>query len=201
MIIDTAMYEVLTMIRFGRFDEVLENDRRPKDKVSAALHDFASGYASLKQGDLDSAVSMRDKVLKFATTSNANFRFHPASQVVGTVGHILEGEILLLGGDLDGAIVAFTKATEVEDLMDYDEPEPLPFAARHWLGAALLEAGRFEEAEKAYRDELADHPHNGWSLFGLKSALSAQGKQDPAVDSDFEESWARSDVWITSSKF
>ena len=200
-IIDNSMYEVLTMIRFGRFDEVLESNRRPKDEVSAALYDFAYGYASLKEGDKRSAMSMRDKVLKFAATSKANFRFHPASQVVGTVGHILEGEILMTEDDLNGAIVAFTKAAEVEDLMDYDEPEPLPFAARHWLGAALLEAGRFGEAEKVYRDELTDHPHNGWSLFGLQAALSAQGKQDPDVDRDFEESWARSDVWIRSSKF
>ncbi len=200
-LVNNSMYEVLTMIRFGRFDEVLENRKRPRDKVSAALHDFAYGYASLKEGDMSSAVSMRDKVLKFAATSKAKFRFHPASQVVGTVGHILEGEILASEDDLDGAIAAFTKAIEVEDLMDYDEPEPLPFAARHWLGAALLEAGRFDDAEKVYRDELIDHPHNGWSLFGLQSALSAQGKPDAAVAEDFAESWARSDVWITSSKF
>ena len=159
-IIDNSMYEVLTMIRFGRFDEVLENNKRPKDKIGAALHDFASGYASLKKGDMRSAVSMRDKVLNFANTSKVNFRFHPASQVVGTVGYILGGEILLTEGDLDGAIAAFTKAAEVEDLMGYDEPEPLPFAAHHWLGAALLEAQRYGEAEKVYRFELTDHPHN-----------------------------------------
>lgn len=85
--------------------------------------------------------------------------------------------------------------------MGYDEPEPLPFAARHWLGAALLEAGKHAEAEAVYREELADHPHNGWSLYGLKQALAAQGKTDAAVNADFDESWARSDVWITASRF
>lgn len=198
---DNSMYEVLTLIRFGRFDEVLENTRRSKDEVGAAFWDFAQGYASLKQGDMQTAKAMRDKVLSYAATSDAKFRFHPVSQVVGTVGHLLEGEILWTEGDLDGAIAAFTRASEVEDSMSYDEPEPLPFAARHWLGAALLEAGRHAEAETAYRDELADHPHNGWSLYGLKAALAGQGRSDPAVDRDFEESWARSDVWITSSKF
>ena len=43
----------------------------------------------------------------------------------------------------------------------YDEPEPLPFAVRHWLGAALLEANRPPDAERRYREELEDHPHNG----------------------------------------
>ena len=52
-----------------------------------------------------------------------------------------------------------------------------------------------------YRDELTHHPHNGWSLFGLKQALAAQGKTDAAVDKDFDSSWARSDHWIRASRF
>jgi len=195
-----SMYEVLTLIRFGRFDEVLEKNNRPTEEVAGALWDFANGYANLKQGNMDAAKEMRDQTLEFARTTEAKFRFHPAGLVVGTAAHILEGEILWDEGDLAGAIKAFEQAAEVEDQMDYDEPEPLPFAARHWLGAALLEAGRFEDAERVYREEIADHPHNGWSLFGLKQALAAQGKSEIDVDTDFEMSWARSDVYITSSK-
>lgn len=196
-----AMYEVLTLVRFGRFDEVVEKDNRPADEVGAALWNFAYGYASLKEGDMETAKHMRDITLDFAATTDKQFRFHPAGQVVGTVAHILEGEILRAEDDPDGAIAAFRNATEVEDSMDYDEPEPLPFAARHWLGAALLESGRAADAEQEYRIELADHPHDVWSLYGLKAALAAQGKHDPDVDADFEASTARVDLWITSSRF
>lgn len=196
-----SMYEVLTLLRFGRFDEVLKNDNRPDNGVSAALWDFAHGYASLREGDRKTAAKMRDRVLEFAATTDAKFRFHPAGLVVGTAGHILEGEIFRDQGDLDAAIAAFEQAVSVEDQLDYDEPEPLPFAARHWLGAALLEAGRHTEAEQVYRDELEKHPHNGWSLYGLKQALTAQGKSDATVDADFEQSWARSDTWIQASRF
>ena len=94
-----------------------------------------------------------------------------------------------------------TSAIALEDELEYDEPEPLPLAARHWLGAALLEAERYPDAERAYRDELEDHPHNGWSLFGLLAALEAQGKSSPEVEADFIASWARSDTWIRSSRF
>ena len=198
---DNSMYQVLTLIRFGRFDEVLQNDNRPNDDVSAALWDFSRGYASLREGDIRTAKRMRDKVLDFAATTELQFRFHPAGLVVGTAGHILEGEIYRTESDLDAAIAAFERAVSIEDQMDYDEPEPLPFAARHWLGAALLEAGRYAQAEQVYRVELEKHPHNGWSLYGLQQALAAQGKSDPAVDADFEQSWARSDTWITSSRF
>lgn len=198
---DNAMYEVLTLLRFGRFDEVVEKDNRPDDEVAAALWDFAYGYASLKQGDMATAKRLRDKTLEFAATTDQQFRFHPAGRVIGTVAHILEGEILWTEDDLDGAIAAFREAANTEDSMDYDEPEPLPFAARHWLGAALLEAGRPADAEKEYRVELVDHPHDVWSLYGLKEAIRVQGKDDPEVDEDFATSTARVDVWMTSSRF
>jgi hypothetical protein len=197
---DNSQYEVLTLIRFGRFDEVLANNDRPANKVGAAWWDFARGYASLKEGDMRTAKSMRDKTLEFAATTEETFRFHPAGQVIGPVAHILEGEILWTEGDLDAAIVAFQKAVDVEDSMNYDEPEPLPFAARHWLGPALIAAGRPADAEREYRVELKDHPHDVWSLYGLKAALDTQGKKDPAVDEDFVASTARMDVWITGSR-
>ena len=41
----------------------------------------------------------------------------------------------------------------------FDEPEPIPYAARHWLGPRLMEAGRYADAEREYRIELEDHPH------------------------------------------
>ncbi|MEL7046298.1 MAG: hypothetical protein AAGL66_14980, partial [Pseudomonadota bacterium] len=57
------------------------------------------------------------------------------------------------------------------------------------------------EAELVYRSELADHPHNGWSLFGLKKALAAQGRSNTLVDLDLKASWERADVELTSSRF
>lgn len=196
-----TMYDLLTLLRFGRFEEILTRNNRPDDEVGAAMWDFAWGYASLKTGDQETAVEYRDKVLEFADTTEETFRFHPAGLIVGSVGHILDGEILSELGDLEGAIAAFEKAVELEDSLDYDEPEPLPFSARHWLGAALLEAERYRDAEAVYRAELDDHPHNGWSLYGVKEALAAQGKSDPSINADLKQSWARADTLLTTSKY
>jgi tetratricopeptide (TPR) repeat protein len=196
-----TFYQVLTLLRFGRFDEILEVRTRPKNEVTGALWDFAQGYAQLRTGNADFAKVYLARVLKTADTSAVMLRVHTPKNLLGAVAGILDGEIKRAEGDLNGAIAAFEKAAALEDALIYDEPEPLPFAVRHWLGAALLEAKRPADAEREYRVELEDHPHNGWALFGLKQALAAQGKSDPAVDNDFEASWARSDHWIRASRF
>jgi tetratricopeptide (TPR) repeat protein len=124
------------------------------------------------------------------------FRFNSAHNVLGVLGGILEGEIQHSNDNLDQAIASFTRAVTFEDAMIYDEPEALPFSARYWLGAALLNAKRYSEAEGVYREELKKHPHNGWSLFGLKASLEAQRKPSQDISKDLDASWARSDTWL-----
>ncbi len=194
-----SMYHVLTLLRFGRYNEIPGITERPEAEIAGGFWDFAQGYAAAHEGDMDKAREYLASVQSLAETSTARFRFHNAKELMGLSAAILDGEIKRLGGDIDGAIASFRRAAEFDDQQPYDEPEPIPYAARHWLGAALLEAGRYAEAEAEYRTELADHPHNVWSLHGLKAALAAQDKVDPEVDADFEESTSRMDVWITTS--
>ncbi|MBT8077182.1 MAG: hypothetical protein KJO31_01340, partial [Gammaproteobacteria bacterium] len=163
--------------------------------------DFARGYAALRGGNSSNARKHQQRLSTIARTTTEKYRFHPASHVLQPLAYILDGEISRAAGDLGAAIASFEKAVEHEDMMGYDEPEPLPFATRHWLGAALVEAGKFDTAAAVYRAELADHPHNGWSLFGLQQALAGAGAGDPAVDEDLARSWARADTWIRASRF
>ena len=196
-----TMYQVLTLIRFGRFDEVVEVTKRPEREIPAAAFDFSQGYAKLKLGDIDFAKAYLAKVKKVAATSKQEFRQHSAARLGGIMAGILEGEIARIEGRLDEAITHFEAAAKLDDELEYDEPEPLPFAARHWLGAVLLEAKRPADAERVYREDIKAHPHNGWALLGLQQALKAQGKSDPEVDADLAKSWSRSDTWIAASRF
>jgi tetratricopeptide (TPR) repeat protein len=196
-----TIYHVLTLVRFGRFDEIPAITARPVRDIPAAMWDFAQGYARLRDGDVPFARAYLARVTTAAETSTQSFRAHPARVLLGVVGGILEGEILRAEGNLPGAIAAFERAAAFDDQIEYDEPEPLPFAARHWLGAALLEAGRFADAERVYRENLEAHPHNGWSLFGLQQALAGQGKPTGEVDEALTASWARSDTWLRGSRF
>lgn len=197
----STFYEVLTMIRFGRFDEVLLVTNRPSNEVQAGLWDFSMGYAHLKQGQPDRAAEYLAKVKQLADTSTSAFRRHSAKHLLGIAAGILEGEMKRTAGDVAGSIEPFTRAVEFEVALDYDEPEPLPFSPRHWLGAALLELKRFDEAEAVYRADLKEHPKNGWSLFGLKQALAGRGASTTTVDAALTAAWARSDTWLRASRF
>lgn len=192
---------VMTLMHFGRFDEVVAVSQRPRADVNAGLWDFAQGYANLKLGNLQAANEYLATLQELATTTEARYRFHDGKHILGAAAGILEGEMAWQEGNMEAAVAAFKRGTEFYDMLDYDEPEPLPFSPRHWLGAAYIETGAYENAITEYEVDLLDHPHNGWSLFGIQQALAAQGKADPDIDRRLEEAWARSDIWLPGSKF
>jgi tetratricopeptide (TPR) repeat protein len=198
-----VFYETMVLLRFGWFDEILDLNEPPTPPLPLALWQFSRGYAHLRTGHADSAAVYLAKVDEAAGTLTAQMRGHTAKDLLGITGDILRGEILRHEGKLAEAIPVFERAVRTQDGLRYDEPEPLNFSARHWLGAALLEANRAPEAEQVYVAALVQHPNNGWSLYGLEQALRLQGKNEEAnsVRENFQREWARADVMIRSSRF
>jgi len=194
------MYLALALVRFGRFEEVSTMGDRPTAAIPGGMWDFAHGYAALRAGDSKGAREHLDH-LSPAAASSATFKFHPAKTLLGTLAAILEGEIQRSAGDTKGSIAALERAVALNDSIVIDDPEPLPFSARHWLGAALLDAKRYADAERVYREDLVRHPHNGWALVGLEHALRAQGKPAAAIAEQRRTAWARSDTPIQASRF
>ena len=200
-----VFYRALVLLRFGRFDEILELETPPTDPLQRGLWEFARGYAHLRVGDADNARAYLERVERTGRTTpdSVSFRGHTASSILGIAGGILRGELLRKQGKLDEAIPLFERAVLFEQKLRYDEPEPLNFSASEWLGAALLERGRAVDAERVYRAALGHRPRNGWSLIGLEQALSKQGRVADAaeVHRQFVAAWARSDTWLTASRF
>jgi tetratricopeptide (TPR) repeat protein len=195
-------YLLLTLVRFGRFEDILVDlSTRTQGLISGPVWDFAQGYAQLRAGNRAAARTHLTALMSAENTSTAQFGANSAKALFGVLAGILDGEIALAGADRAAAITAFEKAVAIEDALVWDEPEPLPFSARHWLGPVLIEARRPADAETVYRQDLERHPKNGWSLLGLSQALAAQGKQSREVTEEFERAWARSDTWIRSSRF
>jgi len=198
-----SFYEALTLFRFGRFDELLELDDPPDGEIFRGLYDFSKGYAHLRTGDEGTARFYLHEVKTAAEQGSGNFWRHSAAQLLGLVAVILEGELLRADDELERAITVFEAGVEIEDGFPYSEPEALGFSIRHWLGDALWEAERHEEAVEVFRAELLDHPNNGWSLFGLERSLRVLGLDHEAhgVREQFLAAWARSDTYIRSPIF
>ncbi len=203
-----VFYEALVMLRYGWFEKVLAlEDETPSFEmpIQRGLFQFAQGYAHLRAGEADLARVYLARVKEAAATlpESTQIRGATAARLLGTAAGILEGEILREEGLLDEAIRVFEDAVELYAPIPYSEPEALNVSPRHWLGAALLEVGRAGEAEQVYRDALVQHPHNGWSIYGLEQALRSQGREAEADEARawFREAWPNTDTLIRSSRF
>jgi hypothetical protein len=204
---DDRFQYYLLLARFGQWDRLLEADPGLDDPFQDALVRFARGLALLRNGDTPGAEAALERVrsVRDATPEDAIYGFfqHPQQDLLGVAEGILAGELAWSRGSVDEAEEYLRTAIRLEDGLPYSEPEPWPIPARQVLGAILLEADLPQQAEAVYREELEDHPANGWSLKGLSVSLAAQGRDFEAVqvEREFEEVWERADVWLTGSRF
>jgi tetratricopeptide (TPR) repeat protein len=99
-------------------------------------------------------------------------------------------------------VLHLDRGIRYEDTLIYQEPADWHAPVRQNLGAVLLAAGRADEAEAVFWEDLKKNPENGWSLFGLTQALKAQGKDDDAaaVEARFTKVWKEADVKLTSAR-
>jgi tetratricopeptide (TPR) repeat protein len=124
-----------------------------------------------------------------------------AATILAIADHVLAGEIAYRQGRMEESIAELRKGVELEDTLLYMEPPDWIQPVRHTLGAVLVDADRFAEAEKVYREDLRSWPENGWSLHGLAVCLKARGANAEAteVEQRFAKTWSRADTKPTSS--
>jgi tetratricopeptide (TPR) repeat protein len=124
-----------------------------------------------------------------------------AKQLADIARLVLAGIIEDRAKSYDRAIALLGEALAIEDALGYNEPEDWHYPVRQILGAVQLEAGKPADAERTYRDELARHRENGWSLFGLQQSLIAQERKAEADDvgQRLTLAWAQADISLTTS--
>jgi hypothetical protein len=127
----------------------------------------------------------------------------PAKTLLGIAVDVLSAEIAVAEGRFATAIADLRAGVEKQDSFSYTEPPPWYFPVRQSLGTVLLETGNASAAEAIFRVDLANHPRNGWSLYGLALSLHAQGKDDAAkqVQRRFVEAWRRADIELARTYF
>jgi tetratricopeptide (TPR) repeat protein len=192
--------------KFGMWDDMLR-EPAPSPKLPGAaisyLQSRATALAALgKIGEANSELARTDQLIAAvpAEATQGNNIAKPLYEV----GQLMaRARIATAQGKNDEAIRLLKQAVALEDKLAYNEPNDMIFPTRHLLGAALIAASKFAEAEAVYREDLVRHPNNGWAYFGLSQALAAQNKESAAAAAkkSFEAAWRNADVQLESSAF
>lgn len=202
-------------IRFGMWSDILELPQ-PDDKelyvTTNTLLYYAKAVALANLGRHDDAkAAMVDFTAAYADVPDTRMLFNnTARDVLAVAEAMMKGEIAFKAGRQEEGLAHLRKAVELEDNLEYEEPWSWPQPSRHALGALLLEAGQYEEAESVYRADLgldgklsrpSQHPRNVWALHGLHECLTRRGEtlELPHVRILLDQAIARADIPIRAS--
>lgn len=192
-------------VRFAEWDVILATAEPQNFPYPRAVWHYARGMAYAGKGDLDAATGELDAMDQYVddpelakvTVSALN----NAAQLASIARLVLDGSIEARRKNYNESIAILKKAVALEDQLGYNEPEDWHYPVRQILGAVQLDAGAAVDAERSYREELARHAENGWSLFGLQQTLVLQGRnaEAQAVGERFKRAWAHADTALTAS--
>jgi tetratricopeptide (TPR) repeat protein len=162
-------------LRFRKWD-ALDRDRE--------LGDFTGGMLLVHNGRLSLAAQRAQATRKSADDSA------PIAE------DVLDAALARARGRSDSEIAALKDAVRIQDGFGYSEPPAFWYPVRESLGAAYFRAGRYGDAERAFRADLARNAENPRSLFGLSETLAREGR---AVDASatrerFDRAWAFADT-------
>lgn len=197
-----TIVQPLVMVQFQKWSAV---DALPKPDptrpAGLAIWHFVRGMAFEGRGQIPEAERAYASFLEAqkAVPSDASFNLNSAGKVLSIAQNVLAGRIALRNGDTRAGLDLLRKAVEIEDTLNYDEPQAWFLQSRIWLGGALMKSGDYAGAEQVFRDDLARNRRNGRSLFGLMEALKAQQKNSAAafVQREFENAWKNADTPLT----
>jgi tetratricopeptide (TPR) repeat protein len=196
--------KLYVLLRFARWDDVLRLPAPdPKHALLTMLSHFGRGIAHAARGNDLGARREWDayKQAQRAVPPDFDWGYNKARNMFAVSDAAFTAWIDRARGDGAAAIAAWRAAVEAEDALGYNEPADWFYPTRESLGAALLRAKRYAEAEQTFRDDLTRNPKNGRSLFGLRQALVAQQKDTAAVEKQFSEAWKQADVQLTIEQF
>ncbi|MDH5740740.1 MAG: tetratricopeptide repeat protein, partial [Nitrospira sp.] len=171
-------------VRFGRWDDLLSADAPAENLPHArAIWLYAHGRALATRGHLkaaDAALAQLRTIARDPHVMARRLDFNTSGAVLGIADEVLAGHIAAVKGDLTRAIDHLQEAARREDALVYGEPPEWTVPVRQELGSLLLKAGRPEEAERVFREDLKRFPQNLWSQQGLAEALRSLNRETEA---------------------
>jgi tetratricopeptide (TPR) repeat protein len=191
-----------TLVRFARWREILEETLPPDvaQPYPLAIWHYARGTAFARTGRVDDARRELEAVERFAAdpllAAVKIKNINPARSLVQIARSTLAADIATSQDNHAEAVARLEQATAIEDALEYDEPHLWLAPTRHALGAAMIAAGRYADAERIYREDLAHYPANAWSLAGLAKAQRLRGDLAAARQTEraLRDAWRNADV-------
>lgn len=192
----TSVYDVQK--RFGRWDDLLAEPAPPEFlPITTAIWRAHRAIAHAAKKDFENAEVEYGlfKEAKAAVPDDSVWGDDPTHRILEVSDHFIAGEIALQQERWAEAIEHLERGAGVEDQLSYGEPPQWLQPIRHTLGAVYLSAGRYADAERVYREDLAKWRSNGWSLYGLARSLEGQGLLAEAreIRRQHELVWAKAD--------
>ncbi|WP_298669582.1 hypothetical protein [uncultured Sphingomonas sp.] len=126
----------------------------------------------------------------------------PAPDLIALAERVAHGRLAFAEGRFDEAARHYRAAIAIERTIAYQEPSFWYYPVSQSLGAALLRAGKADEASQAFRAALAQTPSNGWALYGLIQSEEARGArlEAAAARAAFDRVWLGDRRWISLSR-
>jgi tetratricopeptide (TPR) repeat protein len=148
----------------------------------AARRDFAGATAAAN------AIETLERTADFKLLKESNI---PAQEVLRIARTVVLARVAQAKGEHRTAIVQFERAAALQDALPYTEPPYWYYPIRQSLAAALLQAGRYAEAERQFQRALSRAPSNGWSYYGLAELYKARGNAAAArkAEADLARIW------------
>jgi len=195
-----------TLVRFGLWDELIALEAPdPRAPGLTAGWLYGRGVALAARGRIEEAKAAHAQLqaLGAALPADALAGFNTLKDIVAVAEPVVAARIAASERQDAAAIAQLRRAVAAEDRLAYNEPADWYFPARHLLGAQLLIAGRASEAASVYREDLLRHPHNGWALYGLATALQREGKaaQAARMRRELQAAWSHADIRLEASAF
>ena len=171
----------MAMVRFGRWDEVLEQPRPKGDEpFAAAMSHYTRGLAHAAKGNLEAARSELTELRRIDAdekTKALDTDTLPGASLITIARHDLAGHVALKEGDHEKAIAELTKAVEREDQLPYMEP-PFCYMPMPRPGGGAAEGGEAGGGGEGVprRPEAPPAQRVGAVRAGPKPAEAGQGR-------------------------
>jgi tetratricopeptide (TPR) repeat protein len=198
-------------MRFGNWQAVIDHpinlglDPDSAGVAAVAYRDgvlaYAKGMLALSRKDFDSAAHQSDALDAISWRLHAegpqddDNKPDQVLRLLETASLDLRGNLLSAQGKHDQAIDLLQKAVDKEKEVGYGEPPQYGRPELESVGYAYIRAGKWDQARKAFQDEMLTRPASGHALYGIAQSYELQGDKKSAARAytEFLAAWKNAD--------